>query len=202
MYKQIIYCLLFLFVIKLNSQNQYKTPIYEKNKKIGYLNQQTIENCNNCYYLVKRKIFNKSIVFKLPANINGQKNEIFFNALYELKISDFNKNTKKIEFNSTISGSASSIYISKKDSNLYFTKKESYSNSSYQEIDGQGGVYGIPSSYICIQNINQKIIDKDYLDFEDLFKFNKTNDCFHCPTNYTINECIEIRNKKKKFNWK
>ncbi|WP_281232508.1 hypothetical protein [Flavobacterium gelatinilyticum] len=201
-YKQIICIFLLFFGIKAISQNKNKIIVYEKKKKIGYLNHQTTESCNTCYYFITKKIFNKSIVIKLPATINGLKNELFFNPLYELKISSVNKDIKIIEFNSTLTGSAFLIYIFKNHNNLYLLKKLSYSNSSYQKSDNQGGVYNIPSSYICIQNSNQKIAIKDYLDFENLFDFNKIKECFHCPTNYTIDECIVIRNKKKKFNWK
>jgi len=196
MYKQIMF--LFVFSLTGFAQKLDKAPVFENNKRIGFLNEQTTKLCDDCYYFNSENIFNKKISFKLPLTTTTQDGLNFFDLLYWIKISTYNKNTKIIEFSSTITGSFYRLYVSLINNKLVIIKKMTFSNGRYTYKTDDDN-YMFPSSYICLQTTN-KVIINDTLNFNNLFKFNK-KECFDCPIKYSLEECLKMKNKKEKFEW-
>lgn len=196
MHKQIIFFFFLSFVGF--SQKQDKTPVFENNKRIGFLNEETTKECDNCYYFDSENIFNKKIIFRLPLSTKAQEEKNFFDLLYWIKISSYNKNTKTIEFSSTINGSFYRLYVSLINNKLVIIKKMTYSNGTFTyKTDSDNEMF--PSTHICLQKTNEVIIN-DTLDFNNLFKYNK-KECFDCPIKYSLEECLKMNNKKEKFKW-
>jgi hypothetical protein len=196
MYKQIIFFFFLSFAVF--SQKLDKTSVFENNKRIGFLNEETTKECDNCYYFDSENIFNKKIIFRLPLLTKTQEEKNFFDLLYWIKISTYNKNTKIIEFSSTISGSFYRLYVSLVNNKLVIIKKMTYSNGTFTyKTDDDNEMF--PSTQICLQKPN-KVIINDTLNFNNLFKYNK-KECFDCPIKYSLEECLKMNNRKEKFKW-
>ena len=113
MYKQVIFILLSLFSLRTFSQ----IPVFEGNKAVGFLEEQTNYNCENCYYCDTVYIFNKKIVIKEPVlveskNVPNMGFKDFFSSQYYKEIKKINKNNYIIKFNNDLNGNSNWLYIS------------------------------------------------------------------------------------------
>jgi hypothetical protein len=69
MYKQIIFFFFLSFAGFL--QKKDKIPVFENKKRIVFLNEETTNECDNCYYFDSENIFNKKIIFRLQIRAIG-----------------------------------------------------------------------------------------------------------------------------------
>ena len=191
MHKQLIF--LFFITFNIFCQKQNVTPVYENNKKIGYFLDETKENCDSCYYFENKNILNRKVTLKMPLTIKERDGKLFFDVLYYVEISNYNKNTKIIQFNSTNTGAFYRIYVSVIKGKLNIIKKATWSNSFYNNGDES-----FPASYVRLNN-NKKIIT-DILNFDNLFNFKK-QECHYFPSKYLLEECMLMIKSKKKVKW-
>ncbi|WP_309609324.1 hypothetical protein [Flavobacterium sp.] len=191
LYKQIIF--LFFITFNLFSQKQYVTPVFENNKRIGYYLEETKENCDSCYYFISKNILNKKVTFQLPLTIKEREGKLFFDALYQIVISNYSKNTKIIQFNSTVTGAFYRIYVSVIQGKLTIVKNATWSNSSYSNGDEI-----FSASYVCLNKTKKTI--NDILIFDNLFKFKK-EECYYFPSKYLLEECMILIKSKQKIKW-
>lgn len=201
MYKQIIFIIALLVNQLINAQeNVNKLPVYNKTESVDYLYTDiTLKDCYGCYVLDKIKAFNKVIVIKSETRIIGIEGKSQFEKLYTVEHMQKGKNLI-ITFNNIMNSTSNKLYIKKIDGQLIIFKQFSYSNSSVSIKIGKNDYSSYPSSFICSQNINKKIVN-DTLDFEDLFKYKESKECFHCPNKYSLDKCIIMKNSKQKFKW-
>ena len=201
MYKQIILIILLVNQLINAQEKTDKTLVYNKSKIVGFLYSNTkLKNCEGCYVLDSLKIFNKLIVIKSEALvIDIGENEKQFTKLYTVeKIKEGNEFI--ILLNNTMNSTSHSLYIKKIKGKIFIHKLYSHSNSSAKVKIGKDDYSDYPSNYICIKNLNKKIVN-DTLNIDDLFKYNEKMECFHCPTRNTLKECLEIKRTNKKINW-
>lgn len=201
MYKQIIFIIALLVNQLINAQeNVEKFPVYNKLEQVGLLHMETIlKNCDGCYVLDKIKFFNKQIIVKSEVRIIRIDNKSQFDRLYTVENIQKGKNLI-ITFNNTVNSTSNKLYIKKNNKQFVVFKQFSYSNSSIsKKIQGNDYV-NYPSSFICSQNMDKKIVN-DTLDFNDLFKYKESKECFHCPNKYSLEKCLEMNKNKQKFQW-
>lgn len=201
MYKQIIFIIALLVSQLINAQEDLnKLPVYNKTERIGFLYIDTIlKDCDGCYVLDNIKVFNKVIAVKSEARIIGIGGKSQFEKLYTVEHMQKGKNLI-ITFNNIINSTSNKLYIKKIDGQLIIFKQFSYSNSSISIKKGKNDYSNYPSNFICSQNISKKII-KDTLDFNDLFRYNESKECFHCPNKYSLEKCLIMKENKQKFKW-
>lgn len=200
MYKQVIFILLSLFSLRTFSQ----IPVFEGNKAVGFLEEQTNYNCENCYYSDTVYIFNKKIVIKEPVlveskNIPNMGFKDFFSSQYYKEIKKINKNNYVIKFNNNLDGNSNWLYISLIKNKIYIIKSLSYSNSVKKIELAKGDFNYIPSTLVCKNNYKLEINKEfSFFDFFGLAKNEKT--CYHCPRDISVEECLKSGNKIFKWN--
>ncbi|MDO3426459.1 hypothetical protein QWT87_16380 [Chryseobacterium sp. APV1] len=200
MYKQVIFILLNLFSLHTFSQ----IPVFDGNKAVGFLKEQTNYNCENCYYSDTVYIFNKKIVIKEPVlveskNVPNMGFKDFFFSQYYKEIKKINKNNYVIKFNNDSDGNSNWLYISLIKNKIYIVKSLSYSNSVKKIELAKGDFNYISSTLVCKNNYNLEINKEfSFFDFFGLPKKEKT--CYHCPRDISVEECLKSSNKI--FKWK
>jgi hypothetical protein len=202
MYKQIILVIALLVNQLINAQeNTNKIPVYNKSERIGFLNTETkVKDCDGCYILDKIKVFNKMIIVKSEARIiTYAGNENQFTNLYSIEYIQKGENFI-ITFNNTLNSTSDKLYIKKIKGELFIFKQLSQSSSSASIKIGKNDYANYPSTFICLQNINKEIVH-DTLDFNHLFKYKESKECFHCPNKYSLEECLKMKKRKEKFKW-
>ncbi len=200
MYKQVIFILLSLFSLHTFSQ----IPVFEGNKAVGFLDEQTNYNCENCYYNDTISIFNKKIIIKEPIlveskNIPDVGFQDFLSSQYYKEIKKINKNNYIFKFNNDLDGNSNWLYISLIKNKMYIIKSLSYSNSIKKIELAKGDFDYMPSTLICKRNFNIEINKEvSFFDFFGLDKNEKI--CYQCPRNISVEDCL--KSERKIFKWK
>lgn len=182
MYKQIM--LWILALIFINKSYGQKTPVFENKRHIGYINEETDYDCNNCYFLDSIIILKKRIIIKEPVYVQGriESDSVkgYFANQYSFVISNFKKNISIIKFNSTSNGNSYWLYVTIKNNYLFIIKQLSYSNAVYKEE---------PVTKVCTKKINKKILKS--IDFYDFFEKSLDQNCHFCSITTSIEECVK-----------
>lgn len=122
--KQII--LWVIAFISIGNSYRQKMSVLENEKQVGYLNEKTDYDCNNCYYLDTIVVLKKTLIVKESVYIQGrmEKDSVqsYFTNTYSSVISKFKKNISIIKFNSTSNGNSYWLYITIKNNYLYIIK--------------------------------------------------------------------------------
>lgn len=199
MYKQVIIILLSLYSISAFSQS----VVYQDNKNVGVLNEQTNYLCDDCYYKDTISIFNKVIIIKEPAiveskNVSNVGYKNFFSSRYYKEITKINKKKYLIKFNNDLDGNSNWLYISLINNKIYVTESLSYSNDVKKIELSKDDFDYIPSTLVCKKK--HKIEIKKEFSILDFFELEKSkSNCYHCPRNISVEECLKY--EKKKIKW-
>ncbi|NRS90777.1 hypothetical protein HNQ02_003724 [Flavobacterium sp. 7E] len=185
MYKQIILCAV-IFVSTSCSTYGQKTPVFENEKQVGYMNEESNYDCNNCYFMHSIVVLKKILLIKEPVYIQDRVKKDSVHSYivneYSTEITNLNKTTSIIKFNSTSNGSSYWLYISIRNGLLFIVKQLSYANAITNEE---------PSTKVCVKKINKRINKK--IDFYDFFENKDVNqNCHFCPVTVSIEECIRL----------
>lgn len=202
MHKKITTSLLIIFMILLSCKaKSHNTPknnssvadstfVYENNKIIGKVYQQTTFDCKTCYTISDSKVGNYKI--KIPVSNRNINNQSVLEHDFIIDKTLKNENNTVIKYSSTSSSKAYEILIENKKDEAYIVKSISYSYGSKDVKIGENDFESFPSNFICQSENRIKI--KDTIMLNDSSVFAK-EDCFDCPVRYTIDECMA--NKKK-----
>lgn len=136
-------------------------------------------------------LFNKSIIINTPAVMgNGP-----FETETILEIED-QGNTEILKFNSLSNGNSSWLYVQNKQNKIYITKELNYSNGVYKKELKKNDFDYLPATQTCTKKLSV-MVDKS-ISLTDFFKFTP-DDCYKCPINISVDECI--KNGKVKYSW-
>ncbi|WET49044.1 hypothetical protein PYS58_21170 [Chryseobacterium indologenes] len=180
--------LLLMSVFKGKAQDS----VYSNSLIIGKLHEETARiTCENCYYQQSIILFSKKIKAKIPVMIENGK----FQAGRILEIAG-KGNSKILKFNSVSDGSSNWLYLQNKGGKTHIVRKLSYSNAVYAKEIKKNDFDYLPATEVCTKNASEII--NGQISFTDLFRF-IPSDCYKCPIEIDINECI--MNGKIKYNW-
>ncbi|MCT2561587.1 hypothetical protein [Chryseobacterium herbae] len=202
MRKQIIYLFFILFYSLQSCQSMSVSndiPVLQNKKKVGLLNQVTDFKCDSCYTLKTMKVADKNLTFKIPVSLNTINSKNIFQEDYEL-LSDQSKDGLLIKYNS-IYNSASYIFkIGKNKNNIVITKISKISSSVNHHKIAENDYVDYPAISICDKEGGNVYLQNREINLNQYF-INSDKNCFLCPSNYSVEECLEKKKTNAKFNW-
>ncbi|MDR2235548.1 MAG: hypothetical protein LBE92_05455 [Chryseobacterium sp.] len=136
-------------------------------------------------------VWNKKIIIKAPAVMGNGSIETENVLEVERK-----GNTEILKFNAVSNGSSSWLYMQDKGNKICITKELSYSNGIYKKELTKNDFDYLPATQVCVKERSVKV-DKS-ISVTDFFKF-KPVDCYQCPINISVEDCI--KNGNKKYRW-
>ncbi|MEZ0005357.1 hypothetical protein ABH942_000708 [Flavobacterium sp. 28YEA47A] len=179
-------------VTEKNSPVADSTLVYESNKVIGKITQPTTYNCKACYTISNSKIGN--IKIKVPVSNRMINNQSLLEQDFAIDKIVTNGNNTIIKYSSTSSSKAYEMEVNKD----YIVRLLTYSYGSKDIKIGENDYESLPANSIC--QSEKKIKIKDTITLNDSYVFTN-KDCFDCPVNYTIEECIANKKKGVKMKW-
>jgi len=206
LHRLIITYIIGIFPILLYAQENVSNEflVYSNNNIVGYLYEKTELDCENCYILDTLTVFGKEVIVQTEVELQGYADgtNIFFRNLFvELEMK---RNEAIIKFNSTSTGDTYWLFIRKSKSGmLYINEELLWYPSSVVKVKISEDEYDyFRGSHICRKKVHKllrhKIVFSDFFDFGEGSTSKK---CFDCPQQYSLDECIKMHVRKKKFKW-
>lgn len=175
------------------------TLVYENNKVIGKIAQKTTFTCKMCYAINSIKIGNKEIKLQIPVSNRGVNNESILEYDFAIDKIENNLNSTEIRYSSTLSSKAYEVKLDKNEKGeIYISRVITHSYGIKDIKIGENDYESFQSNSVC-QN-EKKTFIKDTITVDDNFFFTN-EECFDCPIEYTIEECIANKKKGVKMNW-
>lgn len=171
--------------------------VYENNKVVGKISQQTTHICKECYTLSNSEIEN--IKIKIPVSNRNINNKSVLEQDFAVdKMLKDDENTV-LKYSSTSSSKSYEIAINKnKSGDTYIVRSLTNSYGSKDIKIGDNDYESFQSNFIC--QSEKKIKIKETITLNDSPVFLK-EDCFDCPVKYTIEECLANKKKGVKMKW-
>ncbi|HCA09384.1 hypothetical protein [Chryseobacterium sp.] len=202
MRKQIIYLFFLLFYSLQSCQSisaSNGTPVLQNKKQVGLIDQAADVKCDSCYALRTVKTEGKNLTFKIPVSLNTINDKSIFQEDYEL-LSDQSKDGLMIKYNS-LSNSDSYIFrIVKNKNNFVLTKISKISSSVNHHKIAKDDYVDYPATSICEKDVNHVLVGNREINLNQYF-INSDKNCFLCPSNYSVKECLEKKKINAKFKW-
>jgi len=205
LYQQVILLLigiLWVSPLKVAAQDSSPTTVFRDKQPVGRLDSVAGQPCEGCYTIHRHVVFGKEIQIRVPVSVvsvNGTK-KYSEDYTIEEQTSD-NKKTLVVQNNNT-SENFRFVFSGKHGGRLLSVQKTV--NASYHHRIAKDDYVDVPSTQICrkefikgVKAIPQVI---DFGNF-DMLKEN-TNDCFNCPTDLSVEECLKKKKSKVPFKWK
>lgn len=199
MRKQIIYLFFILFYSLQSCQSiplNNDIPVLQNKKKVGFINQDTDFKCDSCYTLRTVKIENKNLTFKIPVSLNNINNKNIFQEDYELSATGLS-----IKYNSLYNSASYIFKLKKNKNNLILTKISKISASVNHHKIAENDYVDYPATSICEKDADHILLQNREINLNQYF-INSDKNCFLCPSNYSVQECLEKKKMNARFNWK
>lgn len=194
MYKQII---IILLVLSYNF-NKSQQLVYRNDTIIGKLHQNAVIKCDDCYNYSEENILRKAILLKLPVEITcDNKNNCNYELIYNYELSRIDSKRAIIKFNSYSNGDSYWLYLKNIDQNIYIYKKILYKNGIYKKRIKSNDYDYLPATEVCFENLNIKVVK--YISFEDHFNSVVFKNCYKCPIQVKVENCI--KNQRINYKW-
>lgn len=202
MHKQIIYLFFLLFYSLQSCQSMSvnnETPVLQNKKQVGLINQATDFKCDSCYALRTVKIEGKNLTFRVPVSLNKVNSKSIFQEDYEL-VTAQSKDGFVIKYNSRYSSDAYVFRIGKNKNNTVITKISQITSSVNHHKIAENDYVDYPATSICDKNANHVLLPNQEINLNQYFISSDKN-CFLCPSNYSVEECLEKKKINAKFKW-
>jgi len=202
MRKQIIYLFFLLFYSLQSCQSisvNNDIPVLQNKKKVGFINQAADIKCDSCYALRTIKIDGKNLSFKIPISLNNINNKDIFQEDYELLI-DQSTNGLLIKYNSLNNADSYIFKVKKTKSSLILTRISKISSSVNHHKIAENDYVDYPATSICEKDVTHVLSDNREINLNQYF-INSDKNCFLCPSNYSVKECLEKKKINAKFKW-
>ena len=211
MYKKIITTLLInsLFLISCSVKNtQVKEDInlgsedilvFENNKVVGKINEQTLYDCTACYTINTIDVGKSKIKIKIPVSARGMNNQLLLQHDFMIDSLISNEISTLIKYSSTSSSKSYEVTLKQNsDYSIQITKLLTYNSATKDVKIGADDYAPFQSNFICSNEKARPV--KDTITLNDSFVFTD-NDCFDCPINYSIEDCVANRKNGVKMKW-
>ncbi|MFZ4929437.1 hypothetical protein [Chryseobacterium sp. Mn2064] len=202
MRKQIIYLFFLLFYSLQNCQSistSNDIPVVENKKKVGFINQAADAQCDSCYAIRTVKIKDKNLTFKIPVSINNINNKNIFQEDYELLVNQ-SKNGLSIKYNSLTSSDSYIFMIRKNKNTIAIAKVTKISSAVNHHKISKNDYADYPATSICEKNVNYVLLYDREINLNNYF-INDGENCFLCPSKYSVQECLEKKKANAQFHW-
>ena len=202
MCKQIKLFFIFLSFTLLHCQSatpKINSPVFQNSKVIGYVNTETNLSCDSCYALKSIIIGGDKVVFKIPVSSNSLGGKNIFQEDCQLNVLPAEK-VWLINYNN-IYNSENYIFQLQKSGKIFTIAKTTKIVSTVKNIEISVNDFAdFRATAICESTNQFNLSLKNPIELEHYF-IRSEDQCFYCPSKYSVEECFEKKKSNFKFNW-
>lgn len=202
MRKQIIITALFLLPFFALAQTD-SIPVFKGKQQIGFLYGKAGSTCTDCIIIDTIKIASQTLLVQTPVTIvrrGNEESDPVFDRLVLVVVKE-EKGKSKLTFNNIATATSESVYFKRNKKDLIVVKKVTSSNGSAKVALGKGDYTDYPATIICYDNGTNKRLTGNTIKYTELFGKKESLSCFDCPTQFTVEKCLEMKKQKQKFKW-